>query len=177
MEYLIEDLVEAWVVFKPEVLAGPVFSRVKVPLADFLGMSEADRITFLVSEVQRDLKLDLKSGATKFEKLLGAVGLDGPVDQHVRDALYEMQNIRNVWAHRGGVADRRLVEACPSLAFSEGEEVNIGTSEYGRYRHALVAYVGIVFNLCQKVCGLDPVAYDLPGLYGVVGGAASPAPM
>ncbi len=169
LECLIEDLVEAWVRFKPEALESPAFSRVKVPLAGFLSMSEGDRMRFLVSEVQRDLKLDLKSGATKFERILDAIGLDGPVDPRVREALYEVQNIRNVWAHRAGIADRRLVEACPNLPFAEGEKVNIGRERYTHYRNSMLAYVVTVLNRCHEVRGFIPVPFDLPEFEGAAG--------
>ncbi|MFD5306252.1 hypothetical protein [Streptomyces rochei] len=168
LECLVEDLVEAWVKFKPETLELPVFARVKVPLADFLNMAEGDRTRFLVAEVQRDLKLDLKSGATKFEKLLDAIGLGGPVDSRVKDALYEAQNIRNVWAHRAGIADRRLVEACPNLNFTEGERVNVSSGGYARYRNAFFTYAVTVLNRCHRECGYKPLATELPEFEGAL---------
>ncbi|MFD8667787.1 hypothetical protein ACFV1U_20630 [Streptomyces microflavus] len=169
MECLIEDLVEAWVVFRPETLERTHFARVRVPLATILGMSEVDRSRLLVSEVQRDLKVDLTSGATKFEKLLEAAGLGGPVDPRVREALYEAQNVRNVWAHRGGIADKRLVEACPQLGFREGEKVSIGKEGLQRYRDALWIYSATVLNRCQKILGLKPVYFDTHNFKGALG--------
>ncbi len=179
LECLIEDLVEAWVAFKPETLKMPAFSRVRVPLASFLAMSEGDRTKLLVSEVQRDLKVDLTSGATKFEKILDAVGLGGQVDPRVRDALYEIQNVRNVWAHRGGIADRRFVESCPRLDFKEGEKVHIGKDRHARYMDALWVYAATVLNRCHKVLGLKPLRLEVPGFENAAGlsGSSDPAPI
>ncbi|MFD7084069.1 hypothetical protein [Streptomyces sp. NPDC059918] len=162
LECLIEDLVEGWVQFKPEVLEGSAFSRVRVPLASFLHLSEGERARLLVSEVQRDLKVDLTSGATKFERILDAIGLGGPVDPRVRDALYEAQNVRNVWAHRGGIADKRLVESCPTLGLNEGGKVNIGIRDFSRYRDALWVYSATVLNRCLSSLGKELVYLNVP---------------
>lgn len=169
LECLIEDLVEAWVQFKPDVLEGPAFSRVRVPLASFLHLNEGERAKLLVSEVQRDLKVDLTAGATKFERILDAIGLGGPVDPRVRDALYEAQNVRNVWAHRGGIADKRLVDACPALGLKEGDKVNVGRREFSRYRGALWVYSATVLNRCFNSLGKDPVYLNVPEFENALG--------
>ncbi|MFE5562236.1 hypothetical protein [Streptomyces sp. NPDC056544] len=176
LECLIEDLVESWVQFKPEVLEGAAFSRVRIPLASFLSLSEGERAKLLIFEVQRDLKVDLISGATKFEKILDVIGLGGPVDPRVRDALYEAQNVRNVWAHRGGIADRRLIEACPTLGLMEGDKVNIGRMEFSRYRDALWVYAATVLNRCLTLLGKEPVYLNVSGFEGALGVTAPAIP-
>jgi hypothetical protein len=168
LECFVEDLVDAWIRFKPEVLQAPIFAKVKIPFVDFMAMSEDERLAHLVSEVQRDLKLDLKSGATKFEKLLDVIGLDGAVDPRIRDALFEVQNVRNVWAHRSGFADGRLVKSCPNLGVTEGRRVNVTRSMYDRYHWAIALYVVTILNRCRVITGESPIEIDFPGFVGAV---------
>ncbi|WP_392751145.1 hypothetical protein [Streptomyces sp. LN590] len=146
LESLIEDVVECWMAFRPEVLMHQNFVKIRVPLAEFLSLSDEQRVRLLVSEVQRDLKLDLRSGVTKFEKLLDSVGLGGPVDPRIRDALFEAQNIRNVLAHRAGIVDQRFVDSCPSFGLSEGDQMVIGKKLFRRMSDAMGLYSIVVLN-------------------------------
>ncbi|MFD9119962.1 hypothetical protein [Streptomyces bottropensis] len=166
LESLIEDAVEAWMAFKPEVLLHQSFAKIKIPLAEFLGLSDEQRVRLLVSEVQRDLKLDLRSGVTKFEKLLDSVELGGPVDPRLRDALFETQNVRNVLAHRAGIADQRFVDACPSYGLAVGDRVVIGQEIYERLNYSMYIYAVVVLNRILAVLGRHTIHPEYPGFEG-----------
>ncbi|MEU1270887.1 hypothetical protein [Streptomyces sp. NPDC005799] len=167
LESLIEDTVEAWMAFRPEVLLHQNFAKIRVPLAEFLSLTDEQRVRLLVSEVQRDLKLDLRSGVTKFEKLLSSVGLGGPVDPRVRDALFEAQCIRNVLAHRAGIADQRFIDACPSYGLSIGDRLAIDKGTYRRLNFSFYVYGNIVINRILATLGRDGrVHSDYPGYEG-----------
>ncbi|MFF0157613.1 hypothetical protein ACFYRY_08755 [Streptomyces sp. NPDC005263] len=154
LEAAVEDLVISWVSMFPELLANSAFAKVKVPLAEFQAMSDEDRTRFLVNEVQRDLKVDLRGGVSRFEALLGAVGLDGRVDKRVKQALYDLQNVRNVWAHRGGVADRKMAKNCPHLPYTEGQRVAIDKEELNRYMQAVSLYCMTIIYRCRLKQGM-----------------------
>jgi hypothetical protein len=168
LEAMIEDLAVSWIDHNPSVLSEPTIARIRVPLAEFQGMEQADRLRFLIAELQRDLRVDLKSGATKFESLLGAIGLNGPVDKRVRNVLFETQQLRNIFAHRGGVADRRFIANCPQLNYSTGDTVKINSATFVRIYNGLTVYNLIIINRCRATDGLGPVAYEAPGFEGAL---------
>ncbi|MFI1410840.1 hypothetical protein ACH4Y0_13185 [Streptomyces sp. NPDC020707] len=166
LECLIEDVVEAWMAFKPEVLRRQEFEKIKIPLAKFLGLSDDQRVRLLVNEIQRDLKLDLRSGVTKFEKLLDAVGLGGPVDPRLRDTLYEFQNVRNVLAHRAGIVDQRFIDACPSYGLQVGERVAIDEENFTRLHNGVYTYSIVLINRILASQGRDIKHVAYPGFEG-----------
>jgi hypothetical protein len=153
LEGMIKDLVISWMQHNPSVLDDPRITKVKVPLVEFQKMGDHDRLRFLVTEIQRDLGLELKSGATKFESLLALVGLGGSVHRKVRDALFECQNLRNLFAHRGGVADRKFVANCPHLKYSVGDTVKLGSRDFSRNFFGLMTYGVIILNRCRSIEG------------------------
>jgi hypothetical protein len=168
LEGMVEDLTISWMQHSPSVLEIPKITRVKVPLVEFQAMSDHERLRFLVTELQRDLGLDLKGGATKFESLLALVGLGGPVDKRVRDALFECQNLRNLFAHRSGVADRKFVANCPHLGYEVGDTVKIGGQDFSKNFFGLLTYGAIVLNRCRTLEGMRLFDDDFPGFEGVL---------
>lgn len=167
LEGMIEDLSISRMQHDASILDEPKFAKIRVPLVEFQVMSESDRLRFIVAELQRDLGLELKSGATKFEPLLAVVGLSGFVDRRVRDAIFEAQNLRNVFAHRGGVADRKLVSNCPHLSYKIGDSVKIDSKVFSRDFYGLLAYGFIVLNRCRNLEGMQLSEISFPGFEGV----------
>ena len=168
LEGMIEDLTISCMQHFPSILENPKITRVKVPLIEFQAMSEHDRLRFLVTELQRDLGLELKGGATKFESLLALVNLGGSVDKRVRDALFECQNLRNLFAHRGGVADRKFVANCPHLGYGVGDTVKLGNEDFSRSFFGLLTYGAIILNRCRTIEGMRLFDDDFPGFEGVL---------
>jgi len=171
LEGMIEDLAISWVQHDPSVLDHPKIAKIKVPLSEFRTMTEIDHLRFIVTELQRDLGLDLKEGATKFESLLTAVGLGGAVDKKVRDVIFEAQNLRNIFAHRAGVADRKFVSNCPHLGYTIGDIVKIGQQDFSRIFFGLLTYDAIVWNRCRSLEGMHPFGEDFPGFEGIISGS------
>jgi hypothetical protein len=167
LEGMIEDLCISRMQHDTSILNGPKFAKIKIPLVEFQTMSDSDRLRFVVTELQRDLGLELKSGATKFEPLLAVAGLGGFVDRRVRDSIFEAQNLRNVFAHRGGVADRKLVSNCPHLAYKVGDSVRVDSNVFSRNFYGLLAYGFVVLNRCRSLEGMQLSEIDFPGYEGV----------
>jgi hypothetical protein len=153
MEGMVEDLAVSWIQHNPSVLDEPKLAKIRLPLIEFQRMSDQDRLRFLVTELQRDLGLELKNGATKFESLLTVLGLGGSVDRKVRDTIFEAQNLRNIFAHRGGVADRKLVANCPQLQYNVGDIVKIDTENFVRIFFGLFTYGAVILNRCRTIEG------------------------
>jgi hypothetical protein len=163
LETCIEDLSAAWISYKPETLKLPAFVKLRIPLAEYEGLPPAERAAFVVGELERDLKVDLKAGATRFEALLGAIGLGGELDRRVGKSLFQTQQIRNVLAHRAGVVDRVLVERCPDLKLIAGSTIRIGRELFVSSVHGMSVYAVTVRNRCASRSDLGIRHLDLPG--------------
>jgi len=165
LEAAIEDISVAWLVAKPEILLRPEFSKIRVPIAEYLFFSVEDQMSYLTAEVQRDLKVEFKQGVTRFEKVLDALDMGGTVPEKVRRAIYEAQQMRNCLAHRGKYADRRLVESCPWLKLEAGQELLITHKKFEYYLRAIQMYCLILLNRFRSVDGTRPLTVsDYPPL-------------
>jgi hypothetical protein len=163
LEGMVEDLAISWMQYNPSILDQPKICKIRGPLVEFQRMNEQDRLRYLVTELQRDLGLELKGGATKFETLLTVVKLGGSVDSKVRDAIFEAQNLRNIFAHRAGIADRKFVANCPHLQYRVGDAVRIGDEEFGRVFFGLLTYGAIILNRCRAIESMPLWYPDFPG--------------
>jgi hypothetical protein len=126
LEVLVEDVIVAWLRNMPELLGSDEVARVRIPFGEFQQLDDDQRYKFLAQELTRDKKANLKAGATRFEMMLALVGLDG-------------------FAHRGGLADRQLLKACPWISVRAGEPVPLGAAESNRYELAVIDYAMAIF--------------------------------
>ena len=129
LECFVEDIFKARLLSDPSLLAHSKFAKLKLPVDVFL-MSDADRVTAIATEFTRHTNADLGHGVGRFERLLEPVNLAGEVPREIRDAIYEAQQIRNVWAHRAGIADTRFCESCPNFPVSIGEKVAVSKEKF-----------------------------------------------
>jgi hypothetical protein len=168
LEAMVEDTAISWMEHNPAALAAPKIAKIRVPFAEFQRLDQQDRLRFLIMELQRDLGTELKSGATKFESLLDVVGLGGRVDRRVKNTLFETQNLRNVIAHRGGIADQRLVANCPHLQYSVGDPIRINEESFDRISDGLLTYAVTILNRCRVITGLQPISIAPSGYEGAL---------
>lgn len=153
-EAMVEDLVIEWLVNVPSALERDAFAKVTVPVAEYERLSRADRMKAIVRELERKNASPYRAGVGQFEHVLEAVGLDGPVPKRARDRLFEYQQIRHVYVHRGGVADRRFTEACPRFNASVGKPIPIGQEEYLDYLLSVAFYGNVIANRVRIGLGL-----------------------
>lgn len=159
LEALVEDVAIAWIRQNPESVNGEPFSKIKIPFIEFQEMNELARCHFLLVELRRNLKVDLGVGVAKFEKVLDSLGLGGRVDPAVRTKIHETQQIRNVLAHRGGIADQRLADACPNLNYEVGEKIQIDRYAYRKMSFSMQLYAVIIRNRCCLADGQKPAFF------------------
>jgi hypothetical protein len=114
--------------------------RLKVPLLEFEGMTTEARKQWIIESLESALGVSRKPGAGKFEPVLGAFGLGGPVDDECRACLVELSAVRNVLAHRNGRADARFISTCPWLDLCSGDEVLVNQRMLTAYGTAAIAY-------------------------------------
>ena len=80
--------------------------------------------------------------------------MSGSVEEHVKRTLFEMNQVRNVLVHKRGIADRRLVEACPWLNLSLGDSVKVDHKMFQRYDEAVQKYVLTIMDRVSERFGL-----------------------
>ncbi len=146
LEAFVEDLCVSYMQSYPAVLDEPGLEKINIPFSEYRRLSEIEKLRYLVSEVQQKKRTGLRAGVKVFEDLLASLGLDGEVHPHIRDVLYEAQQLRNVLAHRGGVADQKLCEACPKLGLSVGERVSVSRETLVKISNAMRAYCMTIMN-------------------------------
>lgn len=145
LEAAVEDMLVGILCNEPEVLKGPAFSRIRLPLADFENLEKDERMRLVLAEVSRDRGQGRSSqGVDHFEVVLGPFGLSGPVAEDLKKSFWTMHNLRNVIVHRFSVADRRLVEACPWLGLKLGDPVVITGEQMHEFHRALPIYTSIL---------------------------------
>lgn len=156
-ECFVEDIFLATLKNHPELLASEAFAKVKLPVASLVLQDQDDRLRTLLSEVSRASGSDLALGTTKFERLLDTVGLGGQIPDSVRKSTFSAQQIRNVWAHRGGLADARFVERCGSLGFGIGDKVNMPATVFLHLMHGLHTYGFVILDRVRVQHGEEPL--------------------
>lgn len=149
LEAMVEDLAVSWLATDPSALERPVFAKIKVAIGVYARLSRQDQQRYLVSEVKRECKTDLKVGLGQFEDLLSAIGLGGVVDARIRKVLFEAQQVRNLTAHRGGRADARFVASCPNLGYSVGDHVRLSGPQLTEILDCMGAYAITLIKRCQ----------------------------
>jgi hypothetical protein len=92
--------------------------------------------------------------------------LSGPVPEIVRRALFQGQQIRNIWAHRGGSADQKFIAACPDLGYKIGDKVNMPPSLFLSLMHGMHMYGLIVTNRVRDKNGEPRIFAECHGYEG-----------
>jgi hypothetical protein len=160
LEVLVEDLVKSWLSVHQEILEFPEVAKIRLPLAEYMRLSDDERLSVLVNEMQRNLRTELASGVTRFENLLSLVGIGGSLPEHVKKAIFELWQVRNLWAHRSGFADRKFVRNCPWLGYATGQRVVIDLNILNYYLHATHVYSLTLGNRCLVGSGRDAVPIE-----------------
>jgi hypothetical protein len=134
-EAAMEDLSIELLINEPIWRKGEAFSRLKIPLAVYESLEPDERMRLLIQELQKGQGSSRKRGTASFEHVLNQFQLS--VDPGIKQTIWEMLNVRNVIVHRGSVADRRLVDACPEMELKIGQLVIVTKPDLNRYADAL----------------------------------------
>ncbi len=117
--------------------------RVTLPLTDVLGDNRRERAE-RAFDYLRSKRHSFGHGVSRFETVLALIGLDGPIPDGLGDQFYEMEQVRNVYAHCGGKADAQFVRNCPHLNMAVGEYVPFDRSRLNVYAANMIAYAIMV---------------------------------
>jgi hypothetical protein len=154
LEALIDDLVLVWLTHRPSLMRTEEFSAVRIPLALFQAMTVRERVEFLVDQIPRSAGVG--GGFPRFELLLSRIDLGGPIEDGLRRSLIEAHQVRNVYAHRGGLADQRAIAACPwQTGWKPDGVIRVGHADYERYVAAIHDYVLLLIERTGRKFGVD----------------------
>lgn len=133
LESSVEELVIRMLLEYPESWGANAIQKLRGPLVEFAKASPSERAEYLADQLKQEVKAVLKPGVGRFEALLEAIGLGGPVDDSVRRALLELSEVRNVIVHRAGRVDAKLLERCPWLSLLSGSVLTINGGIFNRF--------------------------------------------
>lgn len=159
-EAFVDDACVGLLQTQPELLDTKPFANVKIPPSVLL-LVPGEQMTQILEQAKSRLSTALKNGVGKFESQLELVGLDGQGDisDELRDAIFYTQQIRNVWAHKGGRADKRFIEKCPALGYGLGDTVAISTESTATHLRALMVYGMLIMNRYLAASGIPPMPW------------------
>ena len=141
LECLVDDIVLECLKDLPRCTNIDLIRSLKGPLVEFINAAPDDQAEYLANELKLAVRANLSPGVGRFENVLNPVGMGGPVDDGVRRVLLEIGEVRNIFVHRNGIADRRFVNACPWLKVKLGEPVNLSHEDFHLYHIAATSYV------------------------------------
>lgn len=108
---------------------------------EFVEATPNERAEYLVELLIQELRAKLKPGAGKFETILEALGMGGPITDASRRFLFELSQVRNAIVHRNGRADAKLTQNCPWLNLKVGDDIDISPQQFHWYVAAVHCYM------------------------------------
>lgn len=160
LEALIEDELALCIEANPKFLERDQIQRIKIPFSQFNSMTAEERIFYVIDSIERETQSKFKQGISQFEFVLDVFGLSGEVPDITKKTLLELCNVRNVIVHRGGIADKRLLNICPWLNLTVGDPVYVDARMFFQYLHEVGIYGAIVFRRIINHFSDDPSRID-----------------
>ncbi|MGB6058567.1 MAG: hypothetical protein WBF71_09900 [Microthrixaceae bacterium] len=145
LEAFVDDLVIEGIVHEPAALVNSAIASTKVPLRDFVGSEPRDLARLIVDHQKLSKR---ERGVSRFNAVLGLIGLDGEFRTDVKSGIWEMMAVRNLVAHRRGIVDSRFLEDVPGYGQGEGEAIVIDAIRMNRYWSAVVEFGA---ELCGRI--------------------------
>lgn len=140
LEAHVDDVVVMLLRCDKRFLATDALKKTKIPLAAYEALNPSERIEFLLDSLQRDLNARFKKGLGQFESVFDAIDFPGTVEDDLRRTFIEFAAVRNVLVHKRGIADKRLIDACPWLQLPPGVALRISVPHATRYWAAAAVY-------------------------------------
>jgi hypothetical protein len=162
LEHFVKGLIALWLMHRKDALTASAVQRLKVKLGDYLPLSKPEQARYLIELLEQDLASPLKRGMSRFESLLEPFSLGGSLPDGCAKTLFELQQVRNVVAHRNGIADRRLRSECPWLKVKLNQGVPVTREMLNHYFNAAMEYALAVFYRIGDTYGHDLRPKDAP---------------
>jgi hypothetical protein len=165
-EAAVDDFLSIWLEAHPANLTEAGSIRLRVSASDLLVPIEQDRVRLVLAELARSLSVEARIGASRFEAILSRVGLSGEVPETVRHQILEMQQVRHIWAHRGGRPDGVFQSRCPWMEPDPNGRIKVDVERLNNYGAATVQYAIDVENRALRQHGFENRRgrlYRIPG--------------
>jgi len=162
LEGMVRDLAIDWITNERSVLKSQALRKIRGPLPEYELLDPAERISFLVREIDRQAEAPQQTGVARFERLLNPLGLAGTVDAPLRRDLQEMHHVRNALAHSSMVVDGKLASACPWLDLTIGDPLHVSPESFRVYSRASMAYLVTLINRVRVKFAMEPITVSLP---------------
>jgi hypothetical protein len=140
LETMVDDIAIEYLQNPQECPDSKLLSELKGPLLEFVQASPEERAEFLAGQLKQAVRASLHKGAERFESILKPIGLDGAIPDIVKKSLFELSEVRNVFVHRRGVADKRFRSNCPWFDAVTGKEISLTSSHFMRFHLASFWY-------------------------------------
>jgi hypothetical protein len=173
LEVLVEDFVVGRVQERPE-LVGAADMRVRVRLAEWLGLDDNQRCKQAVRATIKNGPIGSLSGAQRLEAMLALAGLPGRLPSSLGRKLTELHQLRNVLVHRGGVIDEHFKRSCPWTRQREGQALAVTMRRFTSYADAVQLYVLLILR--RLAAEMSPRASGKPRLPNVPERESQPGP-
>src|SRR5262249_16660591 len=111
LEACVRLFVARWLQNHKPAMEVDAIQKLRVKIEEYERLEGEDRFFYILDRLEQELSTPLRSGVIKFEAILEPFGLSGTVEQRVRRDIFELNQVRNALMHRGGFADRRLIDA------------------------------------------------------------------
>jgi hypothetical protein len=154
-EAAVDDFLATWLEAHPAKLTDAESIRLRVSASDLLVPIEQDRIRLVLAELARSLSVEARIGTSRFEAMLSRVGLSGEVPETVRRQVFEMQQVRHIWAHRGGRPDEVFQNRCPWMEPDPNGRITVDVERLNNYGAATVQYAINVENRALRQHGFE----------------------
>lgn len=155
LEHHVKGFVALWILNRKSALAAPPIQKIRIRLGEYMQLHKREQAEYLVDILEKELSSGLKSGVNRFESLLSPFELGGSVPEDCARNIFELQQVRNVIAHRNGRADRRFKTACPWVKCKVGAQLTVDIEMINRYASACTEYwIEMLFRLGE--------IYDVP---------------
>jgi hypothetical protein len=141
LEIAVFDFVHDVLVSEESIRHLPAFVALKGPIVQFAAATSEEQSKYLIEALSDQLGTNLKRGPGRFESLLNAIALGGPIDPRVRPSLVELVEIRNLLVHRGGKTDKKFIDACSWLNIEIGSDLPINRGLFDRCYSAAMWYL------------------------------------
>ena len=151
LEVLVEDLFVARISERPGLLDRGEFQKLRIPFAEFLALDEESRLRRLYQLFLANLSTDNRIGVQRFEYVLKCLDLPGSVDPDVAEAIFEMHQLRNLYAHQAGRADARFCAGRLGGGYQIGKLVFVHEITFRNCCSAAIQFATQVLQRTQSI--------------------------
>lgn len=155
LESLIKELIIQYIKNNKSYLKIKEFSNIKIALADYEILNVDEKYDYIFMQYEKNIATGLVYGVNRFEALLTPIKLAGPVKKETQKNIFELAQIRNALLHKGGKADRTLIERCSWLKLKRNQKIQVTKEDYRKYNNSSFVYIMTVFHRYEGFFKID----------------------